>query len=143
VTVRPTVQPDIPALAELYLRAYDLRDKTFGDAVAEMASAFDGSWGVLWPDASPAAWIGNELVAVVQAVRRPSRESMPDAPGCPWLIEVFTDPRHRRSGLARALIAVACAVMDAAGEGRVGLTVDDDNVPAVTLYKSLGFRAVK
>jgi ribosomal protein S18 acetylase RimI-like enzyme len=29
--------------------------------------------------------------------------------------------------------------MDAAGEGRIGLTVDDDNVAAVALYKSLGF----
>lgn len=139
VTVRPIVLADIPALAELYLRAYDLRDKTFGDAVAEMTSAFDGSWGALWPDASPAAWIGSELVAVVQAVRRPSREAMPDAPHCPWLIEVFTDPRHRRAGLARALMAIACGVMDAAGEGRVGLTVDEDNIAAVALYKSLGF----
>jgi N-alpha-acetyltransferase 10/11 len=142
VTVRPILQVDIPALAELYLRAYDLRDKTFGDALAEMTSAFDGSWGVLWPDASPAAWIGNELVAVVQAVQRPSRGSMPDAPDCPWLIEVFTDPRHRRAGLARGLMAVACGVMRAAGEDWVGLTVDDDNVAAVALYKSLGFSAM-
>lgn len=142
VTVRPVVRADIPALAELYLRAYDPRAKTFGDAVAEIASAFDGSWGVLWPDASPAAWIGSELVAVVQAVRRPSRESMPDAPDCPWLIEVFTDPRHRRIGLARALIAVACGVMDAVGDGCVGLTVDNDNIAAIALYESLGFSAV-
>jgi ribosomal protein S18 acetylase RimI-like enzyme len=133
------VPTDIPALAELYLRAYDLRANAFGDAAAEMASAFDGSWGVLWPDASPGAWLASELVGVVQAVRRPSRESMPDAPDCPWLIEVFTDPRHRRAGLARALMVVACGVMDAAGEGRVGLTVDDDNVAAVALHKSLGF----
>lgn len=139
VTVRPIARADIAALAELYVRAYDLRDKTFGDAVAEMESAFDGSWGVLWPEASPAAWIGNELVAVVQAVRRPAWRPVPD---CPWLIEVFTDPRHRRAGLARALIAIACGVMDTAGEDRVGLTVDQDNVAAVGLYKSLGFAAV-
>ena len=141
-TIQPIMEADIPALAELYLRAYDLRDKRFSDAVREMKSAFDGSWGVLWRSASPVAWIGNEPVAVVQAVRRPSRESMPDAPDCPWLIEVFTDPRYRRAGLARALMAAACEVMDAAGESRVGLTVDDDNVAAVALYTSLGFAAV-
>ena len=139
VTVRPIVQAGIPALAELYLRAYDLRAETFDDAAAEMASAFDGSWAALWPDASPGAWIGDDLVAVVQAVRRPSRESMPDAPDCPWLIEVFIDPRHRRAGLARGLMAVACGVMDAGGESRVGLTVDDENAAAAALYKSLGF----
>jgi ribosomal protein S18 acetylase RimI-like enzyme len=68
---------------------------------------------------------------------------MPGTPDCPWLIEVFTDPRHRRAGLARALMAAACAVIDAAAEGRVGLTVDDDNAAAVALYKSLGFSALK
>ncbi len=139
VKVRPIVQADVPALAELYLRAYESRAQTFDDAATEMRSAFDGTWGVLWPEASPSAWTGDELVAVVQAVRRPSEELMPDAPDCPWLIEVFTDPRHRRTGFARGLMAAACEVMEAAGEGRVGLTVDDNNIPAVALYKSLGF----
>jgi N-alpha-acetyltransferase 10/11 len=139
LTVRPIVPADVRALADLYLRAYESPTQTFNDAVTEMSSAFDGTWGVLWPEASPAAWKGQELVAVVQTVHRPSRDSMPGAPDCPWLIDVFTDPRYRRTGLARGLMAVACEVMQAAGEGRVGLTVDDDNIPAMTLYKSLGF----
>jgi N-alpha-acetyltransferase 10/11 len=138
-TVRPITPADVRALADLYLRAYGSQIQTFSDAVTEMSSAFDGTWGVLWPEASPAAWKGQELVAVVHAVHRPSRDSMPDAPDCPWLIDVFTDPRYRRTGLARGLMAVACEVMQAAGEHRVGLTVDDDNIPAVALYKSLGF----
>jgi N-alpha-acetyltransferase 10/11 len=139
LTVRPIVLADVRALADLYLRAYDSQTQTFGDAIAEMSSAFDGTWGVWWPEASPAAWKGQELVAVVQTVQRPSRDSMPGAPDCPWLIDVFTGPGHRRTGLARGLIAVACEVMQAAGEDRVGLTVDEDNIPAVALYKSLGF----
>ncbi len=64
---------------------------------------------------------------------------MDDAPDCPWLIEVFTDPRRRRTGLARALVMSACRVIAAAGETRVGLTVDEGNLAALTLYKSLGF----
>jgi GNAT superfamily N-acetyltransferase len=139
LTVQPIMPADVRALADLYLRAHESQTQTFNDAFTEMSSAFDGTWGVLWPEASPAAWKGQELVAVVQTVHRPSRDSMPDAPDCPWLIDVFTDPRYRRTGLARGLIAVACEVMQAAGEDRVGLTVDDDNIPAVTLYKSLGF----
>ncbi len=136
VQVRPSTRDDIPALAELYLRSYGDPATTFDDALAEMHQAFDGSWGALWPDASPVAWIGSNLVAVVQTVRRPT---MDDAPDCPWLIEVFTDPPRRRTGLAYALVVGACRVLEAAGEGLVGLTADDDNEPALALYRSLGF----
>jgi len=142
VTARPIVAADVPALAALYLRAYDPPAVgTYDEAVAEMVSAFDGTWGVLWPEASLSAWIGDELVGVVQCVHRPSTE-MGDAPDCPWIIEVFTDPGRRRSGLARALIVAVCHVMDTAGERLVGLTVDDGNVAALGLYMSLGFSEV-
>lgn len=137
VTVRELARSDIPALAELYLRSYDPPPvATLSDAAAEMTSAFDGDWGALWPAASPGAWVGGELVSVVQSVRCPS---WPGTPECPWLIEVLTDPGYRRTGLARSLIAAACQVMAAAGVPRVGLTVDDGNVAAVSLYTSLGF----
>ena len=136
IEVRSMAATDIPALAELYLRAYDEPGTTREDAVAEMRSAFDGTWGDLWPEASPVAWIGDDPVAVVQSVRRPS---MDDALDCPWLIEVFTDPHQRSAGLARMLLGVACSVMEQAGERRVGLTVDDANTPALTLYRALGF----
>jgi ribosomal protein S18 acetylase RimI-like enzyme len=88
------------------------------------------------PHPAPGLWVGGELVAVVQTVRSPS---MDDAPSCAWLIEVFTDPQRRRTGLARSVVAAACEVIDAAGEHQVGLTVDDDNRAALTLYRSLGF----
>jgi ribosomal protein S18 acetylase RimI-like enzyme len=137
-TVRPVTETDIPALAELYVRAYGPpRAGTLDGAVAEMRSAFDGEWGVLWPDASPAAWVGGAMAGAVQSVRRPS---WPGAPDCPWLIDVFTDPRRRRAGLARALIVAACRVIAAAGERYVGLTADDQNTAALTLYQSLGFK---
>ena len=136
VDVRPISAADLNAVAELYRRAYGLGADALGDAVAEMASAFDGTWGALWPDASPVAWIGPTPVAVVATVRRPVME---DAPRCPWLIEVFTDPAHRRASLARTLLRAACTVIARAGEERVGLTVDMDNTPAVRLYRSLGF----
>lgn len=139
VTVRPIAQADVPALAALYLRAHEPRAHSPAAAVAEMRSAFDGTWGVLWPAASPSAWTGSQPVAVVQTVRRPARELMPGAPDCPWIIEVFTDPRHRRAGLARGLLAAACGVMQAHGEERAGLTVDTANTAAVALYRSLGF----
>lgn len=135
VTVRAITEADIPALAELYLRCYE-HVKTLDDALADMRSEFEGAWGVLWPEASPGAWLGGSLAGAVLSVRRPAWDGVPD---CPWLTDVFTDPGHRRSGLARGLVTYACRVMADAGEARVGLTVDDDNLAAVTLYRSLGF----
>jgi ribosomal protein S18 acetylase RimI-like enzyme len=67
---------------------------------------------------------------------------MPGAPDCPWLIEVFTDPEHRRRGLARGLLSVACGELAAAGEPQVGLTVSTGNAAALALYTSLDFRPV-
>ena len=43
-----------------------------------------------------------------------------------------------RSSLARS-IDVVRRVIEASNEQRVGLTVDDDNTPAIALYRSLGF----
>jgi GNAT superfamily N-acetyltransferase len=140
VQVRPISATDLLALAELYLRAYGLGAAALGDAVAEVESTFDGTWGDPWPDASPVAWFGTEPVAAVQTVRRPT---MKDAPDCPWLIEVFTDPRHGRAALARTLLVAAGTVIAADGEDHVGLTVDDDNGPALSLYRSLGFTEVR
>lgn len=138
VAVRPLVRDDIPALAQMYLDAYEpAAVSTLEEATSEIVSAFDGEWGQLWPEASPGAWFGGQLVCVVQTVRRPAWDPQMN---CPWLIEVMTDHASRRRGLARALIVAACRAVDLAGEPRVGLTVDDDNRAAVALYVSLGFR---
>jgi ribosomal protein S18 acetylase RimI-like enzyme len=136
ITVRPVAPTDIPDIAELFLSAYASMAKTLDNALAEVTGAFAGTWGVHWPDASPGAWAGGELASVVQSVRRPGWD---DAPDLPWIIDVFTDPGRRRTGLARGLLGVACRAMEIAGEPRVGLTVDDQNVAAVALYESLGF----
>jgi ribosomal protein S18 acetylase RimI-like enzyme len=137
VTIRPVAEDDIPLMAGPYLRAFGPAAVTsVDDAVAELSASLGGAWGVPWPEASLAAWRDGELAGAVLAVRRPSWK---DAPGYPWLIDVFTDPCHRRAGIARALIGAACRVMSTAGEPRVGLTVDDENRAALTLYKSLGF----
>lgn len=138
VVIRPAVADDVTALASAYLTAYDPPVvSNQAEAIAEVTSTFDGAWGELWPEASPAAWIGDDLVGVVQTVRRPSWDGAPDYP---WIIEVFVAPPHRRTGLARTLIMVACGALRDAGEPRIGLTVDQQNAPAVHLYETTGFR---
>jgi N-alpha-acetyltransferase 10/11 len=137
VSIRSIADTDISLLAATYLRAFgSVVGGSLEDAAAELKATFAGAWGVLWPEASLAAWQDGEVTGAVLAVRRPSWK---DAPDYPWLIDVFTDPGHRRAGVARALLVESCRVMSAAGEPRVGLTVDDANLPAVTLYRSLGF----
>jgi N-alpha-acetyltransferase 10/11 len=140
-TFRPVAEDDVTMLAGTFERAYGPAVASSVDAaVAEMRSSFGGTWGVLWPEASPVAWNGDEVAGAVLAVRRPA--SMDGAPGCPWLIDVFTDPRYQRAGIALGLMGAACRVMLAAAEPRVGLTVDTTNSAAVSLYQSLGFAAM-
>jgi hypothetical protein len=79
VTVRSVTESDIPALAGVFLRACGPAvAQSLDEAVAEIRSAFGGSWGVLWPEASPAAWRGGELAGAVLSVRRPSWAGAPD-----------------------------------------------------------------
>ena len=56
-----------------------------------------------------------------------------------WLEDLFVTEERRRSGLGRDLVE---AVKDRARERgclRLELDVDDDNEPALALYRSLGF----
>jgi ribosomal protein S18 acetylase RimI-like enzyme len=64
----------------------------------------------------------------------------PDPPGRMHLISMWVDPRHRRQGVARALIDL---VIGWAGERRASelvLWVADQNDAARRLYERLGFR---
>ncbi len=57
-----------------------------------------------------------------------------------WYIgTVAVLPEFRRRGLARKLVVAALDMMRAQGGARVTLGVIDGNVPAQTLYRSLGF----
>ena len=58
----------------------------------------------------------------------------------PEVAEVQTigvDPRYQGAGIGRRLMT---ALIDAAGDREILLEVRTDNVPALALYRSLGFR---
>lgn len=49
-------------------------------------------------------------------------------------------PHHRRRGFASQFLRRAASALAAEGYGRIWLEVDSDNEPAITLYRSVGFR---
>jgi ribosomal protein S18 acetylase RimI-like enzyme len=65
------------------------------------------------------------------------------APGFADLVAIAVDPRRRRQGVARALLAKVVAVAgEGGGPGLLALTVADDNQAAVALFRSFGFAMV-
>ena len=59
------------------------------------------------------------------------------------VLNVATDPVHRRRGLAHALLAHARAFAFARGAVKIVLEVRRSNVAAIALYRRLGFREVE
>jgi ribosomal-protein-alanine N-acetyltransferase len=55
------------------------------------------------------------------------------------LHRILVAPRARGRGLATALVEAGCAWSVARGAGRMLLEVENDNVPALALYRRLGF----
>jgi ribosomal protein S18 acetylase RimI-like enzyme len=63
--------------------------------------------------------------------------------GTAWSIrDLYVAPRHRRSGVAHALLQHVVDEARAAGAQRVSLQTETDNIPARTLYTEVGFQPV-
>ena len=63
--------------------------------------------------------------------------------GTSWSIrDLYVAPRHRRSGIANALLQHVIRNARAAGAHRVSLQTETDNIAALTLYTEIGFQPV-
>ncbi|MFC0004339.1 GNAT family N-acetyltransferase [Micromonospora siamensis] len=63
--------------------------------------------------------------------------------GTVWSIrDLYVPPRHRRGGVASALLHHVVQEARAAGALRVSLQTETDNGPALSLYTGLGFEPV-
>lgn len=131
VVLRAASPADILALGRLYFEAYEpgVAAATEAEAIEDIELSFEGHYGVLDLRLSRLAWAGSALVGAILVVER---APWSDTPDCPFIIELFVAPTHRRSGIARLLLA-GCADLT------VALRVEEDNVPALALYRSLGF----
>jgi GNAT superfamily N-acetyltransferase len=131
---RAVTEADTAELGRLYFDAYPpgAACATEADATADVTASFAGEYGPLLRPATLAIESDGKLIAAVMTV---SRAPWPDVPGCPFVIELFTAARHRRRGLASALL---WRVLDQT-DGRLALRVADDNAAALQLYARLGF----
>jgi GNAT superfamily N-acetyltransferase len=137
-TIRPSTTADLEQLGALYFRSYAPGEacETEADAVADVAASFDGDYGEFLHAASPVIVHRDELVAAVMTVRRAPWD---DSPDCPFVIELFTAPEHRRAGLGTVLLATAAAAIST-HDDTIALRVEATNSAAVQLYGKLGFR---
>ncbi|NYH40423.1 ribosomal protein S18 acetylase RimI-like enzyme [Micromonospora jinlongensis] len=63
--------------------------------------------------------------------------------GTAWSIrDLYVAPRHRRSGIANALLEHTIHTARSAGARRVSLQTETDNAPALRLYAEVGFQPV-
>ena len=131
VTLGAPSPADTPTLGRLYFEAYEpgVAASTEVEAIEDIELSFEGHYGVLDLNLSRLAWVGHALVGAMLVVER---APWPDTPDCPFIIELFTAPTHRRLGIARFLLA-GCADIT------VALRVEEDNAPALALYRSVGF----
>lgn len=137
--LRVSARSDVNAVGALYFCAYDdqLSGATLQEATADIAAAFSGEYGELWPEASLLAFAPDSaLTGVIQVVRR---ASWPGTPDCPFVIELFVDRAHRGRGIARALVMTVIETAKESGYPQVALQVRRDNDRALRLYHDLGF----
>ena len=130
VTTRLVSAADHHTLARLMLDAYrgtiDYEGEDLDDAVGEVGSWL-GSDPILAHSAG-ASMGGDPVSAVMVSVVEDE----------PFIGYVFTDPAHKRRGLARLVVANALASLAAAGHRRVVLYITEGNVASERLFGGLG-----
>lgn len=82
------------------------------------------------------AWKGDERIGVVWI----TMDTLMQAEGCAWLLEVYVDPRYRGLGLAKELLIRAEDWARTNGAKEIWLNVGGSNKKAIDLYSSQGYR---
>ena len=132
--LRAPVAADAGALARLMLAAYagsvDDEGEDEADALVEVRKTFAGDYGAF--DAA-----SSKLVARADGLLHATL--LTRWQGQPFVAFAMTAPAARRAGLARACLISAMQDLRDQGKGEIRLVVTLANLPARTLYESLGF----
>ncbi len=59
-----------------------------------------------------------------------------------WIVNAGVLARYRRQGIGRALLERGLAGLVTAGAEHVKITADESNLPAIRLYKDMGFQEI-
>ncbi|MDO5060464.1 MAG: N-acetyltransferase [Actinomycetaceae bacterium] len=135
ITLRPLLETDSDALAQLYVDAYG--SDVFASLEAaqrEIYETFQSDYGKLIPAATLVATQADELIGCILTVSSPPWE---DVSHLVFVIDLFVHPKYRGKGIGHALLASS---LNACPTGKqVGLRVSSENHSAVALYRKMGF----
>lgn len=101
--------------------------------------AFEDWWPALQADAEYDA----DLCFVVEDERTNTLVAFAQCWTSAFVKDIAVAPSHRNQGVARGLLQAISICFAARGHAQLDLKVMANNVPAVELYRSLGFRLVK
>ena len=86
------------------------------------------------------AEIGEDVAGFICVIAATRGDSPDDPAVYAWVHDIFVRPRHRRRGVATALMAAAESFVRSRGARELRLATLDRNVDARALYRGLGFR---
>lgn len=131
---------DLPTLTDLYLHAYShgVAHPGPGKPADTISAIFEGAHGAPIPQAS--LLTANAEGRITAAIVTTDRALGNDGPRTAFIAELFTDPDHRRQGLAEDLLSYAMQALHGLGHRTLAVTVDSNNAAALALYLSRDFR---
>lgn len=125
---------DVVPLGALMFHAYqgtiDSEGETEAQAVEEVQRTLDGAYGPMILACSRVIERDGAFASATLITRWKSE---------PFVAFSMTHPRNKGQGLARACMIACMNALQEAGEQELRLMVTVANLPAVALYRSLGF----
>lgn len=77
---------------------------------------------------------------ITAAILTTERTFRSEGPKTAFIAQLFTQPAHRRQGLARQILSHAMQALHEGGHKTLTVTVSSSNTAALALYLSLDFR---
>jgi GNAT superfamily N-acetyltransferase len=140
--IRPATSDDLAVL--LHHRRRMFEEMGFNDPAAMEAmltsstpllkrGLIDGTYRAWLAEASTGGIVAGGGVILLEFLSHP----IDPLPRRAWVVNIYTEPEHRRRGLARRVMETMVAWCRAEGMGFLYLHASDDGRP---LYDSLGFK---
>jgi ribosomal protein S18 acetylase RimI-like enzyme len=138
LTVRIVRGTDFRKLRDLRLAALQGDPQAFGSTFAEEASDPETEW-IEWAEGSELGRQRRTFVAVAHDAWQGMVFASLLEDGEVGLFGLWTDPRHRRKGIAAMLVEAVVEWAQEREAPAIALSVAEDNEPAKRLFRSAGF----